>query len=376
MLSRRRVLQSALLAWPAVHAWPQEPKKTYRACIIGHTGRGNYGHGMDTTFQRLPHVRVVAVADPDEKGRAGAQKRSGAERAYADWREMLSKEKPDLVSNGPRWVEGRLEVFTACARIGASVYSEKPLAASPAEADAIVDVCRRHKVKTALAHQNRLAPQVLHAQRAVDEGLIGELKEIRTFGKEDRRSGGEDLMVLGTHALYLMRLFGGPATSCTAKVTLGGRPITREDRRKATEPLGPVAGDSIEATYALPKGVVGTFTSLKQPKPGGRFGVTLVGTKGTVQIGPANLCKATMNGEPLPGAPPLDDPCGLPWPAAANYRLVEDLIRAIETDGESVASAEESRAVLDMIFATYASQLAGGPVTLPLADRTHPLGEL
>src|SRR5262245_20411178 len=77
------------------------PRRKYRACIIGHTGRGNYGHGLDLCFQRIPAVSVLAVADPDEKGRAETARKTGAPRSYFDWRQMLEKEKPDLVSIGP-----------------------------------------------------------------------------------------------------------------------------------------------------------------------------------------------------------------------------------------------------------------------------------
>ena len=125
--------------------------RDYRACVIGHTGRGNYGHGLDTAFQKIPGVSVVALADPDEKGREAAARRAGAARTYADWHAMFHEEKPNLVAIGPRWVERRLEMITAAAVIGAHVYMEKPLAASLEEADAIVDVAARHKIKIALS---------------------------------------------------------------------------------------------------------------------------------------------------------------------------------------------------------------------------------
>ena len=43
----------------------------YRIGVIGHTGRGNYGHGIDTVWARVPNCEVVAVSDPNEAGRAG-----------------------------------------------------------------------------------------------------------------------------------------------------------------------------------------------------------------------------------------------------------------------------------------------------------------
>jgi len=376
------------LAFPAPSV---ASSRTYRACVIGSTGRGDYGHGLDTTFQNLPNVEVLAVADPDEKGRSAAARRAGAARAYADYREMLEREKPDLVSIGPRWVENRLEMVTAAAAAGAHVYMEKPMAASLAEADAMLEVAAKRGIRIAIAHQVRVAPSIIYLKKLVEDGLIGTLLEMRTRGKEDRRAGGEDLMVLGTHCLYLLRLFGGEPAWCSARVTVDGREITIADRRAATEPLGPVAGDSIHASYAFPGGVQGHFASQKARlgTGSGCFQISLHGSKGVVVVHisqdpeiyhlPDPLWAPGKTGvpwRPLEGAPSNKEPTGLVGPEAANKRIVEDLIRSIEGGGEPVVSGREGRATLEMIFAVYASHLQGCRVAFPLKDRAHPLGSL
>jgi predicted dehydrogenase len=393
-LTRREFLHSsaALASLPLLaSAGAQDaPKKSYRACVIGDTKRGGYGHGLDVCFQKLPNVTVVAVADPDEKGRAAALKRLGIDKGYADWKEMLRKEKPELVSNGPRWVEHRLETIQVAAEVGAHIYLEKPMALSLEEADQMLAVAEKAKIKTAFAHQVRPQPSVVHAKKCLDDGLIGDLLEMRSRGKEDARSGGEDLMVLGTHCMYMMRYFAGDALWCAARVLEKGKEITVENRRAATEPLGPVAGDTIHATFAFANGVQGYFDSMKHAKgAGGRFGVTLYGTKGVLSLGPGDLAtvsylpepiwhagKSGATWQPLPNGPTNDDPSGLHGPEAANKRIVEDLIKAAETGGQSIASGFECRAALEMIHSVYASHLAGGRVTFPLKDRKHPLGTL
>jgi predicted dehydrogenase len=55
----------------------------YRAAIIGHTGEGNYGHGLDMVYAQMPEVEVVAVADPDPEGLAAAAQRTGAPSSLA-----------------------------------------------------------------------------------------------------------------------------------------------------------------------------------------------------------------------------------------------------------------------------------------------------
>lgn len=364
--------------------------KTYRACVIGHTGRGNYGHGLDLAFQKIPNVSVVAVADPDEKGRAAAAQRTGAAKSYADFNEMLHKERPQFVSVGPRWVEKRLEMARAAAQVGASIYMEKPLAASLEEADQIVTALELAETHLTLAHHMRVSPAVVHLKKLVDDGLIGDLLEIRTRGKEDARAGGEDMAVLGWHCMYLMRYFAGEPLWCSARVTAKGRDITKADARAGTEVLGSIAGDNIHATYAFNNNVQGHFVSQKTRAKGGDFQCALYGAKGAaiIHIGAEPQVfhitdptwspgKSNAQWKPLPDAPPHPDPTGLTGQPADNKRLVEDLISAVESKNRGpVASAYEGRGVLEMIMAVYASALSGARATFPLKDRRHPLGTL
>jgi predicted dehydrogenase len=70
--------------------------KPLRVVIIGHTGRGNYGHYLDCAFEGVAGTEVVAVADPDAEGRQAALRVTGARRSYADYHEMLRVEQPDI----------------------------------------------------------------------------------------------------------------------------------------------------------------------------------------------------------------------------------------------------------------------------------------
>src|SRR5262245_64045151 len=119
----------------------------YRVALIGRTGKGGYGHGLDVVWKEIDNVEIVAVADPDDAGRAAAAKRLGVKSAYADYREMLAKEKPQIVGVAPRWLDAHAEMVIACAESGASVFLEKPLCRTLAEADAMVAACEKHHVK-------------------------------------------------------------------------------------------------------------------------------------------------------------------------------------------------------------------------------------
>src|SRR5205085_4746722 len=182
--------------------------------IIGHTGKGDYGHGLDVIFNGRGNIEVVAVADPVPAGRAAAAARSKALRQYEDYRLMLEKEKPRLVCIAPRWTNQHHAMALAALGIGAHLYMEKPFTQTLAEADEVLAEADRAGLRIAVAHQMRLAPGILQLKKKIDEGLLGELAQIRAYGKQDHRAGGEDMLVLGTHLFDLIRFFAGNASWC------------------------------------------------------------------------------------------------------------------------------------------------------------------
>src|SRR5687768_6572641 len=127
----------------------------YRAAIIGRTGQGDYGHGLDVVYNGMPEVSVAAVADPDSAGRAAAAARTRAQAQFSDYREMLEKVRPDLVSVCPRWIDCHHEMVMACLNAGVKgIYCEKPFARTPAEADSMLAACKKAGAYLAVAHQN------------------------------------------------------------------------------------------------------------------------------------------------------------------------------------------------------------------------------
>ena len=358
-----------------------------RAAIIGHTGRGDYGHGLDVCFTDLPGVEVVAVADPVEAGRAKAAAKAKAARQYADYREMLATEKPDLVSVAPRWSERHRDLALAAIVAGAHVFMEKPITVTLAEADEIVAAADRANRRVAVAHQMRIGPSVAYLKKRVDEGLIGDLLELRAFGKQDARAGGEDLLVLGIHLFDMMRLFAGDPRACTARVTHQGRDITRADARAVKEQIGPVAGDEVTAQFAFDGGVNGTFTSRgRMAGRTGHWGIELVGSKGSARILADIWPRVFVMPQPAAwGADgrqeawvPLDGDPGRAanvdtGTGAANRRVVEDLIAAARENREPACGARNARWAVEMVMGVYRAALERRRVAFPLADRGHPL---
>ena len=109
-----------------------------------------------------------------------------------------------------------------------------------AESDELLALADRASLKIVVAHQMRLAPNILALKTSIEQGLLGELLEIRSHGKQDHRGGGEDLVVLGVHLFDLMRFFAGDPLWCAARILQAGHEITLQDAHPATEDIGGV----------------------------------------------------------------------------------------------------------------------------------------
>ncbi len=278
MIDRRSFLLSTAAAGSA-----QAQGRRLRAAVIGHTGHGEYGHGIDSVWKAFDHIDIVATADPDDAGRLRAQQRLGAPKAYADYAEMLERERPDCVSVCPRWMDQRAAMVTAAADAGCHIYCEKAFARNLEEADAMVGAVERNGVKLQLAHQMRRSPFTLRVKAMLEAGEIGDIQEIRGRGKEDRRAGGEDLMVLGSHICDVMRTMLGDPRWVFSHVTEDGEELKRKHVRRPTEPIGPIAGRETAAMFAFDGGVHGYFGSKASDETHPlRFGTTIYGSKGVI----------------------------------------------------------------------------------------------
>ena len=352
----------------------------YRAAAIGRTGRGNWGHGLHLGLKNHPRIEVVAVADEDAQERQAKQEELAAPRAYADWREMLAAEQPEVVTVGPRWADCHLEMVLACLEVGAHVYCEKPMTWNLADGDQIVAKAAETGRKVAVAHQGAYLPRIQHIKEVLAQGKIGEVLAIRAHGKQDRRGGGEDMIVLGTHLLNMMRLFVGDAAWMTAHVVHEGRALKVEDVREATEPVGPVAGDCINSYFAFESGVAGFFESRKYAESGGpRMGMEIEGSEGVIALrgggsGPAMLYPHPVF-DPTDASQqwvPLDEVADESL-STGNDLAVADLLDAAKTDREPLSSARDAVAALEMILGAYEAEITGGRVAFPMQRRAHPL---
>ncbi len=365
---------------------PIRPPAGLKAVIFGHTGQGDYGHELDEIFRNRAGIELVAVADANPAGLSKAVARLKPQRSYADYRELLERERPDLVCIALRRADQHYAMARAALMAGANLFVEKPFTTDLVQAGELIAEARKKGLKIAVAHQMRLAPNIIHLHQIIKGGMIGELLEIRAWGKQDLRAGGEDMMVLGIHQFDLIRMFAGEPLWCSARAMQNGLEITQRDGRLTEDNVGPVAGDEIFAHFAFSGGVNVTWQSRRKLRDQlGNWGIDFQGSEGAARINcnvPPSVYTLRRGSwsedgrsdrwEPLSTDPTRNDYPGRSAFAIANTRLVDDWLDSIRSDREPVCNATNAMKAIEMAMGVYQGALQGTRVSFPLRDRQHP----
>lgn len=130
-----------------------------------------YGHV--TAYQHVPDTEVVAAADIDESALNAWCARYGVAHAYTDYREMIEKEQPDIVSVTTR-TEARAEPMLYAAEHGVrGIYAEKALCASTDELALIAERFRKNGVALEYGPMRRFYAGYQQAYDVLRSGTLG-----------------------------------------------------------------------------------------------------------------------------------------------------------------------------------------------------------
>lgn len=392
-MNRRTFLAAASLSLVASRL-PAAAQHARRAAVIGHTGRGNYGHGLDVVWQKIPGVEIAGVADANEAGLKKTLARLKIENGFHDYREMLKKLRPEFVTVAPRHPDQHLEMALAAIEAGVKgLYVEKPFCRTPGEADRLIEAAERHGAKIAVAHRNRYHPSLPIIDKLIADGEIGRVLELRGHGLGDRRGGGEDLWVLGGHIFNLFHHFGGEPKSCSSTILKKGKPATAKDVVDGAEGLGLLIGDEIHARWRLASGLTASYTTLANDgsnKNG--YAAHVIGTKGVISIHIDRDPVAWLSrGNPFD--PASRERARIPITSAGLDRketqpeliasvhdhslAIRDLIDAVDRNRAPLCDARQGAVAVEMTCGVFESHRRGGAhVDFPLAERGNPLSKL
>lgn len=139
-----------------------------RAAVVG---CGDISALHFDALSRLPGVRLVAVVDEHPERLATAVTAHGAP-GYADFVAMLDEQRPTVVHICTPHSE-HAWMTLACLERGINVVTEKPLAHTLADGEALAAAAALGGAKVAVCFQNRYNPTVVALKAALNSGTLG-----------------------------------------------------------------------------------------------------------------------------------------------------------------------------------------------------------
>jgi predicted dehydrogenase len=140
---------------------------------VGIVGCGILGSNHARFFARNPNTTVAALADP-LPGRAERLASPLGAQAFADAREMIQRTKPDLVVVAtPDPFHRDPVVFAAEAKVP-FIITEKPMATSVADAEAMLGAAKASGSRLWVHLPTRTAPEEIASRYVVQQGLLGD----------------------------------------------------------------------------------------------------------------------------------------------------------------------------------------------------------
>ena len=293
---------------------------------------------------------------------------------YTDYKEMLEKEKPELVSiateSGPH-----AEIALYCINKGVHCIVEKPMAMSIEDADKIIKTAEEKGVKVSACHQNRFNVAIQKLREAIEADRFGRLSHgsinvrwNRNHGYYDQapwrgtwKDDGGCLMNQCIHGIDLLRwMMGGEVEEVYG--------ATRQQFHDYLE-----AEDVGMAVIKFKNGAIGTVEGTVNVYPKNlEETLYIFGENGTVKIGGTStnnidvweFADATAEDEANMG---MKEQTSNVY-GNGHTALFADMIDAIRNDRKPYVDAVAGRNALEIVLAIYKSQKTGQPVKLPLTD--------
>jgi len=340
---------------------------------FGLVGLGMGGETHAPQIKELKEGELVAVYGRNEEKAKMFAEKFGIRRWYSDYRRMLDDKDIDIVNiltpNGLH-----LDFAVLAAEAGKHVIVEKPLEITLERADAIINACRKNKVKLSVVYQMRFGNAARKIKQAIDSGVFGKMMLCDVYDKEFRTSeyyandywrgtkdyeGGGSLMTQTTHLIDLIQWFMGPVSKVFAKKTTARHQIEVEDLAVAI--------------ITFQNGALGVIESSTAIHPAFKHRVEVHGQNGS----------AMMNGEydemllwdVMGSDEKVDAPEGFKFtdivdphlfPVIRHRYQLQDMIDAIKEDREPLVNGEEGKKACVILHAIYESANLGKEVVVKM----------
>jgi myo-inositol 2-dehydrogenase / D-chiro-inositol 1-dehydrogenase len=333
-------------------------------------------------LQQCAAAEIVAVASPTRPHVEAFAEKFNIPRRFTDYREMLALAELDLVLIGaPN--DLHCPITLAAAAAGKHVICEKPLCLNLAEAERMIDACRRADVRLMYAEELCFAPKYVRLKQLLDSGALGEPTLIKQSEKHSgphaghfwdvARSGGGVTMDMGCHAIEFFRWMLGRQTKIRSVYAQLSTQVHREKTR---------GDDNSVIILEFDNGCV-AMAEESWTKPGGMDDCAEVyGSKGVAY---ADLLRGnSIETYSSVGYNYAVEKAELTtgwsfaiYEEAWNYGFPQEMAHFVDCvahDQPPAVTGEDGRAVLEVIFAAYESAATGRRISLPFAcDASRPV---
>lgn len=339
--------------------------KDYKVAIIGLgrmastiddelPGWKNLPYSIAAACRASPRLDVVAGSDLLPERREAFTRRWGVQALYEDYREMIQKERPDLVAITTR-AENHAELAVAVANMGVKmIYCEKAMACSMHEADAVLEACRTNGVCFNTGVLRRFDRQYAKMREVIASGEIGEPRAALYCAPRST------LMHIHVHSIdTIMYLLGDPAP-LAVRGQLRPNETAIHNGRLDFDPDATYHMEFAGGTeaFVVPAGtldyeVIGTLGSVRAENNGGNMRLRRKADLGTKWASWAEM--------EFPAVDPGESPTA---------RVLADIVDAYETGRPTLGNVEVCHQVTEACLAVAESHRQGSVrIELPLQNR-------
>lgn len=339
---------------------------------------GVIGAGAIAVFRHLPEyaantdVELVAVSDPRLERAQAEAARFGHLAAYADYHEMLARERLDVVSVcTPNHLHAPVTIDALSA--GAHVLVEKPMATTLDDADAMIAAARQARRVLMVDQNERFMPVHTAARGIIAREELGRVLTFRAFYGHDgpenwtptadwfftrAQSATGALGDLGVHKADILRFLLGAAVTEVAAFT-----GTLQKRAEVN--------DNAALLLRFANGVFGTLAASWTYNYEQESGAVFYCERGTLRIGAERgrpLVVAAVGppkAETVYDVPPLEQE---QWHPVHGSTVIDAFVEGVN-DGRSAVPGAEGRAALAVVMAGLQSAETGRVITIKELER-------
>ena len=346
------------------------PEVSMKVGIIG----AGFEAGIHAAAFRMAgeEAGVVAVASPTLGHAEQLARRYGIPRVFRDYHEMLAERDLELVTiAAPNYLHAQMTLEAA--RAGKHVVCEKPLSMTLEEADQMIEACRRAGVLLLYAEELFFTPKYVKAKEMAEQGAFGRVYLVKQAEKhfgphaewfwDVERSGGGVFMDMGCHGIAFCYWFLNRPAILSVYCQMGTH--VHPDKTRGED-------DSL-CILEFEGGAVGLVENSWARRGGMDDRVEVYGEGGVTY---ANLHMGNAlptyseygYGYAVEKAPSTQ---GWSYPVFEelwNYGFPQEMrhfVRCAQGKEEPQATGEDGRAVMEALYAGYASAGRGAKVTLP-----------